>query len=405
MEATLEKAILDDAERALADGLRLKRWWEQKEARQSYARSFHVMSSFPQRDRASGFFDEAEISSGKLAVMGLVQEMLFDRPRAGAPEYHRDQIREFVLHYLMRVGDYRPPEQRSQFGLGAVTRALLSAMSMARPEDHTHRGFGYTQLFYKKRGTGEIGRFAPSEQAAIIDLRELGRTYEWILGRARPFEYELEVQPLGPAGPRLVIPLPDSPYIAVSGDLVTAQDDPEPGVLGRYGFAYALLNDPTPRGAQVYGPAQYRACFQMIQFEVDSTGESRVRMAFTGDRPRRIFDVPLDPVDVTLRLSDLVSMGLASKVVAPVRGILDRLPKLGGFDPLLTYIAAANAVTMGLASSELHISKEQLERDILAKHFQLYYQLILGCFLAYRQVPDWLDADRLPEWAKTGVTS
>ena len=44
MEATLEKAILDDAERALADGLRLKRWWEQKEARQSYARSLKSLA-------------------------------------------------------------------------------------------------------------------------------------------------------------------------------------------------------------------------------------------------------------------------------------------------------------------------------------------------------------------------
>ena len=110
----------------------------------------------------------------------------------------------------------------------------------------------------------------------------------------------------------------------------------------------------------------------------------------------------LDPIGLMLRSSDFLSFGLTSRLLEPVQGLFSRRLTFGSFDPLLAFISLANLATGGLASKQLHISREQLFRDILVKHFQLYYQLILDSLLAYRQVSDWLDSARLPDWARDG---
>ena len=148
---------------------------------------------------------------------------------------------------------------------------LLKLLRLGPPRMDVRDGFRYTQLLYKDAATGRIGAFPAVRKNAIVDLRQIGPKYDWIVLRARPNDYELDVAPVGAAGPRLVLPLPDSPPIAINRDLVIDEDHPAPGVLGRYGLTYALLDDPTPQGIQVYGPAQFKASFQSIRFEVLST--------------------------------------------------------------------------------------------------------------------------------------
>ena len=125
-------------------------------------------------------------------------------------------------------------------------------------------------------------------------------------------------------------------------------------------------------------------------------------MAFAGNVPDKILDVKLDPIGLLLRSSDFLSFGLTSRLLEPVQGLLDARPTFGGFDPLLGFISLADYATAGLASKGLDISKQQLYRDILAAHFQLYYSLILDSLLAYRQVHDWLDSKQLPALARNG---
>ncbi len=153
-----------------------------------------------------------------------------------------------------------------------------------------------------------------------------------------------------------------------------------------------LLDDPTPRGIEVYGPAQFKASFETIYFEVLASGESRVRLAFVGNLPDRILDVKLDPIGLALRSGDLLSFGLSSRLLEPVQGLLSKRPTFGSFDPLLGFISLANFTTGGMwPPRNLDISKQQLYRDILAAHFHIYYDLILDSLLAYRRVHDWLD--------------
>jgi hypothetical protein len=400
MSSNRDAWILDDVDRALADGLRLLQWWERKDAARSYKSSFSFLRDLTPPDRAIGFFDKAEISSGPIGVMGLAHEMMFDQPKSGSPETYRSQIREFVLRYFLRVAEVTPPQANRALGIGPGTGRLLNLFHVGPPRMDVRGGFRYTQLYYKEAESGRIGAFPAGRANAIVDLREVGPKYEWIVLRARPFDYELDLAPVGAAGPRFVLPLPDSPTIAINRQLIIDEDYPAPGILGRYGFAYALLDDPEPRGAQVYGPAQYKACFQRIHFEVLASGESRVHLSFTGNLPDKILEVKLDPIGLFLRSSDLLSFGLSSRLLQPVQGLLSKRLTFGSFDPLLSLISLANFATGGLAAKELDISKQQLFRDILAKHFQIYYQLILDSLLAYRQVPDWMDPTHLPEWAR-----
>ena len=397
--------MLKDVDRALADGLRLLRWWQQTDAEQSYPKSFSFLKDLVPPDRATGFFGRTEISSGPIDVMGLTHEMLFEMPRAVPPEACRAQIREFALRYFLRVSEITAPQPLRELGFGPLTGPLLSFLRLGPLRTEVHGGFRHTQLYGKETSTGRIVEFPPDRQTAIVDLREIGPRYQWIILQARPFDYELDVAPVGSAGPRFVLPLPDTPTIAIDRDLVVDQDHPAPGVLGRYGFTYAILDDPTPRGAQVYGPAQFRACFQTILFEVLESGESRVRMAFAGNLPDKILDVKLDPIGLAVRAGDFFSLGLTSRLLAPVEGLLAKRPTLGSFDPLLGFISLANLATAGLASKEFSISKDQLFRDILVRHFQLYYQLILDALLAYRQVNDWTDTAALPAWARDPQTA
>src|SRR5262245_56045477 len=148
-----EQTVLADVDRAIAAGLQLKRWWEQKEATQNYAEQFDLVRTFNRPDRGVGFFDVAPVNGQSMAVMGLVQEMLFDQPKQAAPELVRNELREFILRYFMRVSDFQQP---SAFTLaGERTRddvqPALRGLCWCPEKEDSRAGFGYSQLFFKRR--------------------------------------------------------------------------------------------------------------------------------------------------------------------------------------------------------------------------------------------------------------
>ena len=145
--------------------------------------------------------------------MGDVERRVFDRPKSSNAKssdtaLYRRQLREFVLRYLMRVGDFHRP---SAFipNQGATTQEP-GPFSLCPSGAVQHQGFGYSQWFYKLRRTGEIGRFPEGRRFAIIDLREIGETYEWIVVRVKIFNFTVQVQPFGDDAPQVVIPLEES---------------------------------------------------------------------------------------------------------------------------------------------------------------------------------------------------
>jgi hypothetical protein len=405
-----EQAVLDRAERYLADGLALWRWWQQADASDGYQSRFDLERTFNRADSSFGFFDELELRGARLPVMGNVQELMYDNPRvaadwgAAAPGWIRDQVRAFVLRYFMRVSDFRQPESAEDFENRPRRSAPLGLdrFSWCESRQVLRIGFGFTQLFYKLRSTGAIGRFSSDQSSAIVDLREIGSTYDWIILRVRIFDFSVRARLFGARGPELVFTLNEDSYLIVSPELITNRDDPEPGVLGEYGVAYSFIKSPQS-GLLAYGPGEFEAAVEDIRFRVLANGQIRVRMVFVANRPASIASVSLDPIDWAIWSADVLSGGAASELLRPLRDIVDRRPfRLGTFDPVYGFVSLANVLSGGLAAGQLCISRETLDKLFLVQHFRQHYQTIVGSLLTWRQIEDWTDEAALPRWVITG---
>ncbi len=386
-----DRTIVRYADRTLADGMELVRWWEEKDRANSYAERFDVVREFNTSDRSFGFFDTAVVADSGLPVMGIVQEMFYDRQKAAAGEIIREQMKEFVLRYFLRVSHLRQPE-----AVAAGDRTPLSPwqqMFSWLPDGGEKRvGFGYQQLYYKLADSGKIGKFGKDEQSTIVDLREMGTKYDWILLKVDIFDFNLSFAPFGSGAPRFEMPMKEQTYLVLGPPFVRNEDNPEPGVLGRYGFGYGFLPYAPPDGPGMvaYGPGHFAAAIQTVDFTVLHDGEIRVRAAFVVNRPNKITNVDIDPIDWGFQLADRFTFGTASRVMSPVKALADRLPlRVNGVDPISTYIWLANALTGGLAGRRFGHSKTVLEKRMLVQHFMQHYEMLTSSLLVWRMIPDW----------------
>lgn len=391
--------ILDRVERALADGLSLKSWWDQTDSDKSFFQIFEIIKEFNKSDDSFGFFDTIELSNGEMPVMGTCDDSLYDYPKHAAVESVRDEFREFVLHYFMRISDYREPQaytephSRTQYYTG---------LSWCQEQSDPNRGFGFTQHYYKLRNTGKIGKFNKHDAHKIVDLREIGDKYEWIVLKVRIFNFNVNIPVPGTEETKIEIPLLEESYLVINEDFVYNEDDPEPGIRGRYGFGYAFIRSPET-GLLAYGPGEFNAAIELIRFEIKSDGSIRARLVFLVNRPTNILNLTFDPIDWSFRLADFFSLGATRVFSAPFREIFQQLPfRLNGLDPLSAYISITNGFSDGAAASELCISREQLEKIFLVQHFMQHYQMLVGSLLTWRQIPNWLDMASLPKHVTSG---
>jgi hypothetical protein len=402
-----EHEILARAERYLEDALALKRWWTDADARGAYQKRFELERTFNRAASSYGFFGEALIAGGTMPVMGNVQDMFYDQPKtppqmAGdSARWMKEQLREFALRYFMRVSSFRKPEPfvpepRPEGDF------LLRNLSWCTEPRTVREGFGFTQLFYKTVNN-EIGKF--EDPFAIVDMRDIGRRYEWIVLKVKIFDFSFKIRPFRDSESGLVFGLDEESYLVVNREFIVDQEKPRPGMLGRYAIGYGFIKSPNP-GLLAYGPGEFDAAFEQIEFNVNEDGRVGVHMVFVVNRPARIANVSLNPLEWSLRLADLMTLGAASPVLDPLRAAINRVPfSLGSFDPVLTYISALNTITGGVAAENYCISKEQLDKTFLLQHFLQHYETAVGSLLTWRRVRDWLDEDSVPEWAKTGRSS
>jgi hypothetical protein len=116
----------------------------------------------------------------------------------------------------------------------------------------------------------------------------------------------------------------------------------------------------------------------------------------------------VDPVDWSFKLADAFSLGFASKVFGPAKGILDQLPFRFSFDPVSAYLSGANLLSSGAAARTLCISMKTLEELFLAQHFRQHYQTVLGSLVTWRAVQDWTDKKEIEEkmpWIISGLST
>ncbi len=170
-----------------------------------------VLLEVYEQELSYGFFDTVDLSTGPLRVNGNVQEMFYDEPKsppgrqAPAAEWINEQVREFILRYFMRISDYREPEVYPEGhpspppGLG-----LFSQCPKSDPE---RVGFGFMQEYLKSSESGEIEQLKASDRYRIVDMRRLGKDFEWIVVRNPIFDFSFQVKPFGNSGPQLVLPI------------------------------------------------------------------------------------------------------------------------------------------------------------------------------------------------------
>ena len=397
-----DRAILAHAEQTLAAGSQLMRWWQNKDRAGDYADRFDVVREYASGDRSFGFFDCAPVAGTDLPVMGVVQEMFYDRQKLASGAAIRAQFKEFVLRYFMRVSHLRQPDAVPEdLSPSSYVKRALSWL----PEDAENRvGFGYQQLYYKQHGSGTIGKFSEADQHAIVDLRDLGPVYDWLLLKVNIFDFNLSFAPLGGGAFKFQVPLKESNYLVLEPSFIINEDDPEPGVLGRYGYGYAFVPYSPEPGFLAYGPGHFAAAIQTVDFTVLASGEIRVRAAFVVNRPDKIAKVDIAPIDWSFRLADMMTFNMASKLMGPFKALADRVPlRVDGLDPIAAYIWLANTLTGGLAERQLGISKLVLERRMLAQHFMQHYEMLTNSLVAWRTIADWTDHDHLPEYCRLGT--
>jgi len=407
MELTDEdRVLLDGVYRALADGLALKRWWEQTNATRSYAKRFELVREFNESQSSYAFFDNVSFDGQTLPVMGTVDEMLYDRQKEKPGEELRDQFREFILHYFLRVSSYHPPVAIVQTGQSTHSdvQSFFQPLSWCPASAYSLAGFGYSQHYFKLRDSGLVGKFRERDWYSIVDLREIGKTFEWIIVKVHIFDMSLSFKPFGPRSFAIELPQAEEFYLVISPEFVTCQDNPTPDVLGRYGFGYAILRREVDRG--IFAPSTdiFRTGFQILNFELDNRGQSRVQLVLVVNRPRRILDMDLNPVALGVGLVDLLSFGFASRILSPMSGVLERLSaRIGNFDPVTTYMSLADTLSVGISAEQLCVSMETLEKQMLLESFIQHYDLIVGSIVTWRQTQNWLDPAQLPQQALSGV--
>jgi hypothetical protein len=402
-----QQAVLDSAELYLGRGLELKRWWDQAYASDCFAQRFPLSTSYNRPDASYGFFDVARVEGRDMPIMGNFQSLFYDQPKspgggAAAGRWMRAQVREFVLRYFMRISSFRQPEAFVPAADQPPPPPLLRPLSWCPEENPAKIGFGFQQLFFERSDDGEVGAFPEAARYTIADLREIGPKYRWTLLWVDIFDFNFTLQPFGPGTPSLSVPLQEGSYLVMDRAFVLDQDDPAPGVLGRYGFGYAFIKNPAP-SLIAYGPGEFDAAIELIYFTVFADGKVRVDAVFVVNRPTKIANLPLNPLVWAGQALNLASLGTARYLVEPLFAAAGRLPGAdAGFDPVAASIGLINLLSGGLAAQTLCISMQQLEKDFLVKHFLQHYQTLEGSLQTWRQIPDWLDAKNLPPWVVTG---
>jgi len=402
-------ALLAEVPEYLSRGQDLLRWWREMERTNGPRDKFPLERSFNQATRSFGFYGEAPVGGMLMPVMGNVQEMFYDQNRAPAslgPEsaqWMADEMREFVLKYWMRISSFRQPEAYIDESQPTPPPALapLSWCPRSRPDQ---LGFGFTQMFYKLVGMNEVRAFPTYNQKAIVDQRLVGKLYDWLFLKVRIFDFNFRARPLCDAGPELVFSLNEESNLVVHQDFINDKQNHLPGVLGDFGIGYSFVKNPTP-GPFGYGPGEFDAALELINFRVYKTGYVSVRMIFISNRPQRVTNVAVDPVRWGFRLADLFSFGITSRLFAPARDALEQLQLQFTLDPVLGYVNATNAFSGNYAARNLCVSLEQLEKNFLVQHFRQHYQTVLGSLATWRRFPDWLDEKSLPPWVISGVGS
>ena len=398
-----DRAILDNVDEAILQGRDLRQWWERARTTPGALGRFPVSRQFQTLDVNFGFLVDAILRRGVLPVAGVTQDQLYDYPKVPAgmagrdPQWIRDQVREFMMKRFMRLTYAASPNLVPQ-GPKQPPPRVLQPFSRGGVGGSKGYGWGYEQWYYKLAESSEVGKFPDSERYQIIDLQQIGRKYSWVVFKVNIFQFDFTIPPV-PTGPKLMIPLPQPVYAVCTPDFVIQEENPMPGVLGDYGYGYSVVPNPNYKTLFAAGPSKLTDTIETLHLRVLETGEVRAHMDFITPQPAQIME--FKPVEWSFRLADLFSFGAASTLLAPVKRVLEGFePQI---DPVYTTVRLLNLLTLGVAHDDYCISKEQLFKLLMVLHFTDVYNMYNLSASHFRLVSDWTDEQSLPDWARDGT--
>lgn len=433
-----ESADLDDrdhrrlarVEYSLTRALALRDWWaarypawktefngdrlaEVVEAKK-FENCFPVGRTYPAgRDTEAnfGFFDQAPIDGRDRPVMGLALQTLFDEPRdyfaradrAKLLDHWRRDLRAFTLDYLIRLTGFHDttpwvdPNRRP-------IEPWARPFSMC-PEDEDRRsGFGFSQLYYKRKG-GSVGKFRDVDRTRI-DLHTLGHKFEWIVVGIRIHDLYLRHPAIAWAN----LAIRDEALAILHPHFLVDVNQPNhKGVHGRYGFGYAVLEDPPEEGPPlVFNRPAFG--FQQHEFVMLDRGRVLARIEMVTEKLNRLLAV--NPMGWAKTIAERGSLGLWSPAADVTRRVFDMaMPGAlrpftdfvgattagGGLDPITPWLSLFGNLPMNVAA-DLCISRDAIIQSLLADLLRSELSTILGSRGMWRAVPDWADARSIPAW-------
>jgi hypothetical protein len=392
-------AILEKVPAAILQGRDLRQWWERARNTPGLLKRFPVSRQYHSTDVNYGFLHDAVLRQGILPVAGVTQDQMFDYPKVPAglqgrdSGWIRDQVREYMMRYFMRLTYTSVPNLLPQ-GPPQQAPRDLAPLSRCGPGGSKSNGWGYEQWYYKLEGSSEVGKFPDSQRYQTVDLREIGRKYSWIVYKVNIFQFDFTVPPV-PTGPKLMIPLPQPVYAVCTPDFVIHEENPRPGVLGEYGYGYSVVPNPDYKTLFAAGPSKLVNTFETLHLRVLDTGEVRAHMDFITPQPPQILE--FKPVQWSFALADLMTFGAASTFLGPVKRIMEGFePQI---DPVYTTVRLLNLLTLGVASDDYCVNKEQLFKLLMVLHFTDAFNMYNMSASHFRMVPDWTDEKNLPGWA------
>lgn len=350
-----ERALLSRVDGELAKSLALARWWRRHGGSGPDAHRFELIAT-QRGEGAYGIHQTAEIPGlGTFPVSAAVQKIPFTRPKSlpgeerAAARWTARQVREFALRYLLRSTSFAKAQSYPDLGQAPLP-AYLRLLSWCPVEGVEIAGAEISQLYFKRRG-GRLGKFTEHRRQTIVDMREIGPVYDWVLLSAQFFDASINLSLSGPDSPTLSLPLRRRIYMALTPELIFDQDadSTADGSLGRFGPGFVYLEE-DPNAAGSFTPA-----FETIVLEVAETGETELQMVAVVRRPGVPIRIWIDPRRLLALLSGSVSA-------------------------------------------------EEIGHRFLYQHLLEQRYLAFISMNVWNLTPDWLDEAEIPQWLRAGLS-
>ena len=395
-----EYELLTQVELYLDRGRELLDWWRGLPARRvrpalrtrpHLQRAGHRLRLLRHRDRRR-----------PMPVMGNFQEMFYDQPKAGrnrgvdggVDARPGAGVRAALLHAGLRLrapqgfaDSWRPP-----------TSSAVSAAALVPRRTPALRGFGFQQLYYKRRGRRGAAAFPDERALAIVDLRELGERYEWIVVKVCIFDFEFHRRAVRCGRPAMSRAAREESYLCCRADLRDRRGGRRRrACCGRYGVGYAFIQQPDSGHAGVR-PGRVRR-----RHRDDHLRGPRRRLGARADGLRR------QPAGAHRRTSSSTRsagprtgcgmtwpLGLRHRGTAPSPASPTPCRARARDRPGVRLHRSRRRVSGGLSADRAVHHARAARQRVPVQHYMQHYQTIAGSLATWRLVPDWLRWASLP---------